>query len=156
MDSVEEQVLDSWLRHHRINAYFLDHLSESHLGERLDRKGKSIAELFAHMHQVRRMWLQVSAPSLWEETAGMDKKQIFYKPYLKERLNDSAQSIHSLLSMGLKEHKIKGFKAGPVNFLSYLIAHESHHRGQAISMLRANGYELSEDLAYGIWDWGKR
>lgn len=156
MDSVQQQVLDSWRRHHRINTYFLDHLPEPYLSESPEGRQKTIASLFAHVHQVRRMWLQVADPVLWEGTEAMDKKQIFYKHHLKRHLEDSALAIEGLLKKGLEVDKIKGFKLGPVNFLSYLISHESHHRGQAIWTLRNKGVEISDALAFGIWDWGKR
>ncbi|MCI4671530.1 MAG: hypothetical protein MRZ79_25530 [Bacteroidia bacterium] len=156
MEPLENQLLASWQRHQRINAYFLDHMQESYLLDSLEGGDRNIGQLFAHLHEVRRMWLQVAAPDLWEQTSALDKKRLSYRNYLNDQLEESGHAIEALLKRSMDTGKIKGFKAGLVNFMAYLISHESHHRGQAIIILRINGREVSEALAYGIWDWGKR
>ena len=57
---------------------------------------------------------------------------------------------------GARSGRIKGFKPHPTAFLGYLISHESHHRGQVATTLKANGHALDRKIAYGIWEWGVR
>ncbi len=52
--------------------------------------------------------------------------------------------------------KIKGFKPHAVAFQGYLIAHESHQRGQIGWTLKATGQPLDKKTAYGLWEWGVR
>ena len=52
--------------------------------------------------------------------------------------------------------KIKGFKPHAVAFLGYLIAHESHHRGQVGWTLKNSDHPLNKKTAFGLWEWGVR
>ncbi|MEO0895418.1 MAG: DinB family protein [Bacteroidota bacterium] len=154
--SLSLPILDAWERHNRILLYLIDYLPENGLDLAFGEKGKRIGSHFAHIHTVRRMWLQASAPELWEQTYAIDNKQLNYRPYIKEALNSSSAAICELLRMALENDRIKGFKLGPENFFAYLLSHESHHQGQIIMTLRLVGVELAEEIAFGLWDWGKR
>jgi hypothetical protein len=52
--------------------------------------------------------------------------------------------------------KVKGFKPHAAAFCGYLIAHESHHRGQIARALKQSGHALDKKVAYGMWEWGSR
>ena len=151
-----EELLEAWNRHHRINIYVLDNIHESHLLDRWDVDSPHVGMQFAQLHGIRRMWLQVGAADLWEQTKEIDRKKVNYKAYLREQLNESALAMSTFLQQGLEQNKIKGFKAGPINFLAYLISLESHHRSEILSTLKSQGREISEDLEFGMWDWTKR
>ena len=51
---------------------------------------------------------------------------------------------------------MKGFKPHITAFLGYIIAHESHHRGQIALSLKQAGHALDRKVGYGIWEWGVR
>ena len=36
---------------------------------------------------------------------------------------------------------------------STFIAHESHHRGSILLTLKQSGHKVSQEVAYGIWEW---
>lgn len=53
------------------------------------------------------------------------------------------------------EPKRRGFKKGVLTNLSYLVAHESHHRGSILLTLKTSGHKLDQNTTYAIWNWDK-
>lgn len=153
---MEEQIVETWAIHNRINLYFLDALPDEALEAALP-KSRTVYALFAHMHNVRLLWLKAASPELLEGLAKLETKPPGTKGALREALEASGQAIAQLLRKGLAAGgKIKGFKPHAVAFLGYLISHESHHRGQAGWALKHSEYPLDQKTAYGLWEWGVR
>lgn len=150
-----QALTDTWHIHNRINLYLLQAIDEAHLSVKPNGKGRTIGEQFAHLHQVRLMWIKVAAPAVLDELPKIDKSAIS-KSLLKAALEQSGAAIGQLLEQSIVSGKIKGFKPHPSAFLGYLIAHESHHRGQVTLGLKWAGHPVDAKTAYGLWEWGSR
>lgn len=148
--------IETWQINNRINLYLLDAIDENYLNDVSASKGRKVGDQFAHLHNVRMMWLKVSAPGLLEGLTKLDKEIKIDKTVLAAELNKSAEAIARLLEKGFAEGKIKGFKPHPSAFLGYLISHESHHRGQVILTLKQSGHPVDQKAQYGLWEWGTR
>jgi uncharacterized damage-inducible protein DinB len=151
-----EQLIDTWRIHNRINVYLLSALTEDALGGVSASKGRNVGAVLAHMHNVRLMWLKSAAPELLEGLEKLEPRAALNTALLKSALVSSGVGIEKLIHGGLETGKIKGFKPHPVAFVGYLIAHESYHRGELGLILAQSGHPLDDKVAYGQWEWGVR
>ncbi|MCA0456990.1 MAG: DinB family protein [Chloroflexi bacterium] len=157
MDMIE-QVIDSWHIHSRITFYLLDAIPEEALAGISASKGRSVGQMFAHVHNVRLMWLESAAPALMTGLSKIpaDSLDNLSKAALKSALEASTAVIKKLLQQAFEAGKVKGFKPHPMAFYSYLIAHEWYHVGEIGMTLTQAGYKLDKKVAYGLWEWGVR
>jgi uncharacterized damage-inducible protein DinB len=151
-----KDLIETWFIHDRINRYLLDAIDQHHLTAISASKGRNVAEQFAHIHNVRLMWLKAAAPELLDDQTKIEKELSPTKSELSFLLAQSGEAIGKLLEKAFAEGKIKGFKPHPAAFLGYLISHESHHRGQIMLALKQSGHKVDQKIGYGIWEWGSR
>ena len=152
MSELEKQIVETWAIHNRVNLYLLDAIDPESLKLSLKEKGRTVAALFAHMHNVRLMWLKPTAPELLS-TAGEKCDTESTQSQLAKSLIASGDAIESLLRKSAESGgKAKSFKRGVVPFLGYLISHESHHRGQIGWILKHTGHAAARasHSAFGI------
>ena len=148
---------------HRMNQLVLDHLDPRAWRAQLPRgKGRTIAAIFAHMHNIRCKWLRLSAPHL-KPPLRLDRARCTQKQ-AKQALAESAALCSQMLAEALApEGRVKKFHRdgwgrpwppGAAMF-SYMITHEAHHRGQVCMLAHQLGYRLPNEAMAGIWQWEK-
>lgn len=152
--SAADPLVETWQINARIDRYLLDSLPASALGAKAPSGGRSVGEVFAHLHNVRLMWLKASAPEL---LAGLSKIEKGDAAALASALDASARAIDTLVERALRAGgRLKGFKPHVHAFVGYLVSHESHHRGQILVALKLAGTPVDKKVAYGLWEWGSR
>jgi uncharacterized damage-inducible protein DinB len=155
--ALAEQLLETWRIHDRINRYLLAAVPAEALRVVSASRGRSVGEQFAHVHNVRLMWLKSAAPELLDGLQKVEKEGAGDAEVLRAALEASGEAVGELLRRSLAEGgRIKGFKPHAAAFLGYLVSHESHHRGQIALTLKQAGHPLDKKVAYGLWEWGVR
>jgi uncharacterized damage-inducible protein DinB len=155
LNAAHEELLRSFDIHCRITIYLLDNLDpQSWRAPTPDGKGRDIASLAAHIHSVHCMWLKAAgAPDL---PSALDKQTVTL-PEAIAALKETATALHSLIATSLASGvRVKNFKPDTTAFFGYLIAHDSHHRGQIAMLARQAGFPLSKKANFGLWEWGVR
>lgn len=128
-------LLDIFATNERINQFLLENIAEpAWRAEPPGGKGRTIAAIVAHIHNVRHMWLTVSAKG-----SGIPEKIDRAKvtiPQARRALVKSGEAMLRLLEMSLDSGRVKDAGMDPVAFLAYALSHEAHHRGQICLLAR--------------------
>ncbi len=147
-----KDLLETWKVNNEATLYLLENIEKDWLKIRLGSKGWTIGEQFIHINNIRSMWVnKVGA----KEDLKIAKKFSKDKKELKKGLNLSAHKMHIALGTIFKENKIKGYRPHPAAFFAQMIAHEAHHRGQIMFIVKQNNLPISKSVNYGLWGWTK-
>jgi uncharacterized damage-inducible protein DinB len=146
-------LLECWCTHDEINLYLLRHIPDEGfaaatlLKNGQPSKGRNVARIFRHMHEVRRSYIGR------EFLKGIPHFDDDYVPTRAELLHAFAsagagveQRLRRIAEDGTRT---KG-RSGMV-LLGFLISHDSHHRGQIVLALKQSGVRTPELVKFGIW-----
>jgi len=149
-------LLSAFNTNNRINQYLIDNLSPAAWKAKPPGgKGRTIAAIAAHMHNVRVMWLKAAAKGS-DIPAQLDRSSVTPTQALRA-LEQSRLALSVVISRALEgDGRIKGFRPDVAGFLGYLIAHDAHHRGQIAMLARQVGHPLPQKANFGLWEWGSR
>lgn len=143
----------------RMNQLVLEHLDpQAWRAKPFGGRGRTIAAIFSHMHNIRRKWLRLSAPHL-KLPAQLDRARSTLKQ-TKTALAESAARCCEMLAgqdrlkKFLRDGWARPWPAGTAMF-AYMISHDAHHRGQVCMLAAQLGFPLPDKAAYGIWNWEK-
>jgi len=162
-DAAAQVMAEAYAVNDRMNQLVLEHLDLRAWRAKPPGKGRTIAGIFAHVHNVRRKWLRLSAPHL-KLPAPLDRTRCTPKQ-ARAALAESAARCSEMLADALANpgSRIKKFRrdgwarpwtAGAAMF-AYMISHDAHHRGQVCMLAHQLGFPLPRKAHYGLWNWEK-
>jgi uncharacterized damage-inducible protein DinB len=128
-----------------------------------ERGGRTIAAIFAHLHNCRLNWLRISAPHL-KCPAPLDPDRCTIKQASAAHRKSGAQCLRMLTdalsaSPGRRVAKFsrgswaQTWPAGGTMF-AYMFSHEAHHRGQILMLAHQLGFRMLHTTP-GVWHWEK-
>ena len=155
MRQIPVALLNAFNTNNRINQYLIDNLPSAAWKARpASGKGRTIAAIVAHMHNVRVMWLKAAKAD--EIPAQLNRSTVTPTQAMRA-LERSRQALSMIIIRALAGNgKIRGFHPDVAGFLGYLIAHDAHHRGQITMLARELGHPLPQKAMFGMWEWGAR
>jgi len=151
---IADALLEAYATSNRITRYLVENLAdEAWRAETPGGKGRTIAAIVAHIHNVRAMWLKAAGGEHLEPLEPNTAR----RAEALDALARSYQALHRLLAASLAgDGRIKGFRPDAAGFVGYLLSHDAHHRGQIAMLARQSGYPLPQKVMFGMWEWGSR
>lgn len=128
------------------------------------RGGRTIAAIFAHLHNSRLRWLKKSAPHL-KCPAPLDPRRCTIGQAAAAHKESAARCLE-MLTQALSARPNRPvttfwrddwMPVWPANatMFAYMFSHEAHHRGQILMLARQLGYRLPDAALGGVWQWDK-
>jgi uncharacterized damage-inducible protein DinB len=154
-------LVETYAVNDRMNQLVLEHLDpRAWRAKPPGRNARTIAAIFAHMHNVRRKWLRLSAPHLKlpaqldrtrstpaQTRAALGESALRCGEMLTEAL-DSGSRVQQFLRDGWS----RPWPAGASMF-AYMVVHDAHHRGQVCMLAHQVGFPLEIQVGSGLWAW---
>ena len=153
-DALVDQVLSVWRRHDDIMLMLLDAVPRGGLAALPEgSRGRDVARQFFHVARVRKGWVHLHQTGKRPKLPRAHDGARPTKAQLRKELKESGKAVEAVLSAALTGGgKIRMFGGNPVRWMSYLVSHESHHRGLIALALKQSGKKLSDDVALdGLW-----
>jgi len=160
--NLAQEMAEAFLVNDRMNQLLLEHLDSRAWRIKLPgQKARTIADIFAHVHNIRRKWLRLSAPHL-KLPAQLDRRRCSPKQ-ARGALAESALRCSEMLAEALavppgrlqsflRDGWAQPWRPGAAMF-AYMVTHDAHHRGQVCMLAHQLGFPLPGPAAYGMWGW---
>ena len=150
-----EVILDSWDRNNRILVNLLRALPPGGLEAQAIPGSPSVAQMFAHMHYVRLIFLSEDAPQFAIEVPSHEWSSESTLGSMAADLERSARAVRDAVeSLVLSGQEMKlHYDHHPLLFIQHMIWHEGYHHGQIKLALKITG-DPFDDEKIGPLTWG--
>ncbi len=154
--SVLEALLDSWNRSNRVLVNLLRAMPEGGLEVRAMEGSPTVAELFAHIHYVRLVFVSEDAPEFSKELPEKEWVAERDPARIAQMLDESAKTVRDAVKGRLEASRDMDVHYDhPILLLQHMIWHEGYHQGQMKLALKMSGRPISDEtagpLTWGVW-----
>jgi uncharacterized damage-inducible protein DinB len=151
---MKDDLLEVWRVHDEISLFLIANLPDDAfeattlLKTGLPSQGRSVAQVFAHMHNVRRMYIGREFLKRIPKFEYSDRPE---RDVLLAAFRASGAGVAKRLARLMETGEKKKERPG-VAVLGFLIAHDSHHRALILLACKQCGVRLPEEARFGIWE----
>lgn len=158
----DQRLSDIYVLNDRLNQLILEQLDPAAWrAQSAGARRRTIAAIFAHMHNIRRKWVRLSAPHL--RLPPPLKRNHCTQKEASAALAASAASCSKMLldaeaGRVCQFHRdgwAKPWQTAGAAMLAYMLAHDAHHRGQVCMLAHQLGFKLPIKATSGMWNWEK-
>jgi uncharacterized damage-inducible protein DinB len=160
--NLAQEMAQAFLVNDGMNQLLLEHLDpRAWRAKPPGQNVRSIADIFAHVHNIRRKWLRLSASHIklpaqldrrrctqQQARAALAESALRCSEMLAEALADPPGRVQSFLRDGWA----RSWRPGAAMF-AYMVTHDAHHRGQACMLAHQLGFRLPAAAGYKMWVW---
>lgn len=157
-----EILVESYAINERMNQIVLEHLDPAAWRARSGgRAVRTIAEIVAHTHNIRRKWIRLSAPHL--DLPPTLKRSEISLEQARTALAESALRCSEMITDALLQNprRVETFVrdgwarpwSASAAVVAYMISHEAHHRGQVCLLAHQAGFPLPAIATQHMWSW---
>lgn len=149
-------LLDSWDRNNTIQINLLGAIPEGGLETRPMEGSPSIAELFAHIHYVRLVFVLEDAPEFAGDLPADEWAAERDRGRMAERLVDSAKAVREAVESRIAAGRAMDLHYDhPILLLQHMLWHEGYHHGQMKLALKLAGHPIPDEeagpISWGVW-----
>jgi len=151
-----ETLLDSWDRNNTILVNLLRAVPADRLDTRATESGPSVAELFAHIHYVRLVFVLEDAPEFAQPMPQEEWAAERDRERMAQLLNESAKTVRDAVKSRVETCRAMDLHYDhPILLLQHMIWHEGYHHGQIKLALKLAGYPITDKeagpISWRVW-----
>jgi uncharacterized damage-inducible protein DinB len=153
INNISKQLLTAWKKNNKINLLLIATIPRKGFkAVPYGSRGRTVTEQLVHMNNVRTGWLYYHKTGNRPERREAQKSS-YSKAELKRMFTKSGNEVADFLKSSVEgKTNPKMFGGEILNWFSYLLAHDSHHRGSIMLALKQNGMKLPDKVSLdGLW-----